>query len=68
MGWESAGSSGRMTIYERIQKDKVYCASILSILHHSGEYEPDDYDPAIMRMLDKDAPKIEEGAPDGNDK
>lgn len=56
-----------MTIYERIQKDKVYCASILSILHHSGEYEPDDYDPEMMTMLDDIAPEIEEGAPNGDE-
>ena len=52
-----------MTYYERIQRDKVFCASMLSAALNGGDYQSDDYDPAVMEMLDKQAPASEgEGA------
>lgn len=41
-----------MTNYERICADKAFCASVISSALHSGEYEDDDFDPAVMNFLD----------------
>ena len=41
-----------MTNYERMKIDKAFCASVISSALHSGEYEEDDFDPAVMKFLD----------------
>ena len=43
-----------MTLYEKMCADKVFCASVLSSALNGGNYEPDDYDPAVMEHLDKE--------------
>ena len=41
-----------MTNYERICADKAFCASVISSALHSGEYDDNDFDPAVMNFLD----------------
>ena len=49
-----------MTVYEKMQSDKVFCASMLSRAYNSADYEDDDFDPAMMDVLDKPYTEIEE--------
>lgn len=44
-----------MNKYETIkQMDIITMASLLSELIHMNDYEPDDYDPAILKWLESD--------------
>ena len=47
-----------MTNYQRMQIDKDFCASVLSSALHSGEYEADDFDPAVMKFLDTEQREV----------
>jgi hypothetical protein len=42
----------RETVYERMSRDKVFAASVISSVYHNCDYEGDDYDPVVMRLLD----------------
>ena len=50
-----------MTYYEKIQQDKVFCASLLSAAYNSSDYEDNDYDPMMMKLLDKEYEQDGEG-------
>lgn len=45
-----------MTYYEKIQQDKVFCASLISEAMNCCDYEDDDYDPVYMDMLNSEYP------------
>ena len=49
-----------MTNYERICADKAFCASVISSALHSGEYEDNDFDPAVMNFLDTEQRELTE--------
>lgn len=42
-----------LTVYEKMCADKVYAASILSVVMNNADYEADDYDPVAMALLDQ---------------
>lgn len=50
-----------MTYYEKIQQDKAFCASLLSAAYNSSDYEDNDYDPMMMKLLDKEYEQDGEG-------
>lgn len=43
-----------MTVYERMCRDKVFAASIVSQAYNHADYEDDDYDPVCMAVLDQE--------------
>jgi|GEM_PF-3948124 len=49
-----------MTVYERICKDKKFAASMLSEALNGCDYEDEDYDPAIMKILDSEVKEATE--------
>ena len=52
-----------MKYYEKIQQDKVFCASLLSAAYHTADYEDDDYDPMMMKLLDTEYARDGRGLP-----
>ena len=56
-----------MTYYEKIQQDKAFCASLLSAAYHTSDYEDNDYDPAMMKLLDAEYTQDGRGQPQEGD-
>lgn len=46
------GAQPPRTTYDRMCRDKVFAASILSQAYNHSDYEDDDYEPACMAVLD----------------